>query len=395
MKKLLSMLMAAVMLFTFPAAEINAKADDAGSVKSFKDVSLAIVYGGNVDLDTVLDDEFKNKGLSASNCGNIVKLNGAKIYATGVGIKTITVTANTGMVVLQQKVKVSVKPKKVTGLIAKRSAANNLDYDCIILQWDKQVNASYKIYRSAKKTSGYKCIGTLKNSYFKEVKYPKVQWLNKRVTHGKNYYYKVKAYSKNIKGEYSNVRTVKKWRKTKRYADYITLSEVNKIRVKRKLRPYLWDFRANKGTKQRVKEIKNRFSHYLPNGKLAFPVAFKNYTTYGRVYESKNYPVRTIISENIAVGCSGKYAISSYMSSDGHRGLLINKTTEDIVVKLPKGSQSLKMNSGKEWYVGELKPGEVCGMSCWTYIDDDTGYNCFVLSSMTNYGEGQKIPDGC
>ena len=395
MKKLLSILLVAVMLLTFPVAEINVKADDTGSVKSFKEVSLAIVYGENADLSTVLDNGFENKDLSASDCGNIVKLNGRKIYATGVGKTTITVTANTDIGVLKQKVRVSVKPKKVTKLIAKRSAANNLDYDCIILQWDKQVNASYKIYRSTKKRGKYKCIGTLKNSYFKEVKYPKVQWLNKRVTHGKKYYYKVRAYSENINGDCSNVCTVKKWKKTKRYADYITLSEVNKIRVKRKLRPYLWDFRADKGTKQRVKELTTYFSHETPDGKDALAKAFRYYTLKGEVGSRKEYPIRSVVSENIAVGYSGTNVIKAYYNSTYHKPLLVNGATEDIVVRLPKGSQSLKMNSGKEWYVGELKPGEVCGMSCWTYIDDDMGYNCFVLSSMTNYGEGQNIPDGC
>ena len=389
MKKLLSMLMAAVMLLTFPAAEINVKADDAGSVKSFKEVSLAIVYGETADLSTVLDDEFKNKGLSATNCGNIVKLNGRKIHATGVGNKTITVTANTDMGVLKQKVKVSVKPKKVTKLIAKRSAANNLDYDCIILQWDKQVNASYKIYRSAKKRGRYKCIGTLKNSYFKGVKYPKVQWLNKKVTHGKKYYYKVKAYSKNIKGDCSNVCTVKKWRKTKRYADYITLSVVNKIRVKRKLRPYLWDFRANKGAKQRVKELTTCFSHKTPGGKDALAKAFTYYKKKKRILGS-DCVVRKAVSENISLGYSGVYAINAYMTSPGHKEWIIDDTTQDM-----EADGTTIMPSGKIWNNKDNIPGNVCGMSCWTYINGDTAYNCFVFTKMKNYREGQKIPDGC
>lgn len=394
MKKLLSILLAAVMLLTFSETEINVKADDAGSVKSFKEISLAIVYGENADLSTVLDDEFKNKGLSASGCGNVVKLNGRKIHATGVGNKTITVTANTDTNVLEQTVKVSVKPKKVTRLIAKRSAANNLDYDCIILQWDKQVNASYKIYRSTKKRGRYRCIGTLKNSYFKEVKYPKVQWLNKRVTHGKKYFYKVKAYSGNINGEYSNVRTVKKWRKTKRYADYIALSEVNKIRVKRKLRPYLWDFRANKGAKQRVKELTTCFSHKTPGGKDALARAFRYYTTYGQVGPADNYKIRRAKGEDIACGITGVMAVQGYYTSIRHKKLIISKGTEDQRISTLSG---LKTESGKVWNSGDIQPGDVYGMNSWSYADEEEGisYNVLISTYMSNYREGQKIPGGC
>ena len=396
MKRMVSLLMAAVMLFALPVTGINVRADNAGGEETFREVKLNLIYGESADLSRVLSDKFKDRKLTVSGNDNVVKLNGKNLKATGVGSRTVTVTATFGVQVFRQTVKVTVKPKKVTGLIAKRSAANNIDYDCILLQWDKQVNASYKIYRSTKKTGGYKCIGTLKNSYYKEVKYPKVQWLNKKVTRGRKYYYRVKAYcttgSGRSFGRTSKFCEVRKWKKTNAYADYITLSAVNKIRKKKGLRPYLWDFRADRGAKKRVNALRTNFSHYDSDGKLLFPKAFSNYATYGGGDNGEKYQTRYVVSENISSGCSGIYAISTYKGSAGHEWLLISKLTEDV-----KAYYDTECESGKLWKKGVTIPGNVCGISCWTYVNDDNegAYNCFVLSSMTNYSEGQKIPEGC
>ena len=78
------------------------------------------------------------------------------------------------------------RPEKVTGVKATVSG-----YNSVKISWKKQEVSGYKIYRSTKKKSGYKLVKTTTET----------SWENKKLTAGKRYYYKVKAYNKsgNIK----------------------------------------------------------------------------------------------------------------------------------------------------------------------------------------------------
>ena len=77
----------------------------------------------------------------------------------------------------------------------------------VTVKWSKVKGASgYKIYRSTKKSSGFKCVKTLKSG-------STVKYVNKNLKKGQSYYYKVKAYravdGKNVYGAYSSVKKVR------------------------------------------------------------------------------------------------------------------------------------------------------------------------------------------
>ena len=77
----------------------------------------------------------------------------------------------------------------------------------VTASWSKVNGASgYKIYRSTKKSGGFKCVKTVKKG-------STVKYVNKNLKKGQNYYYKVKAYrtvdGKKVYGAYSSVKKVR------------------------------------------------------------------------------------------------------------------------------------------------------------------------------------------
>ena len=77
----------------------------------------------------------------------------------------------------------------------------------VTVKWGKVSGASgYKIYRSTKKSGGFKCVKTVKSG-------STVKYVNKNLKKGQNYYYKVRAYrtvdGKKVYGAYSSVKKVR------------------------------------------------------------------------------------------------------------------------------------------------------------------------------------------
>lgn len=72
-------------------------------------------------------------------------------------------------------------PSKVTNV---KATINS--HSSVRISWKKQNVAGYKIYRSTKKSSGYKCVKTTSST----------SWTDKGLKTNKTYYYKIKAYSK-------------------------------------------------------------------------------------------------------------------------------------------------------------------------------------------------------
>ncbi len=77
----------------------------------------------------------------------------------------------------------------------------------VTVKWSKVSGASgYKIYRSTKKSGGYKCVKTIKKG-------STVKYVNKNLKKGRNYYYKVRAYrtvdGKKVYGAYTSVKKVR------------------------------------------------------------------------------------------------------------------------------------------------------------------------------------------
>lgn len=133
-----------------------------------------------------------------------------RINGTGFGITNPTTIAYDLKVTYKEtqaatttnnkKTVTTLKKSKVTVSSAKSKAKKK-----VYLKWKKNKYADgYKVYRSTKKKTGYKCIATLKKA-------SKVSYTDKKVKSKKVYYYKVRAYRKNGKKTvYSGYSPVKK-----------------------------------------------------------------------------------------------------------------------------------------------------------------------------------------
>jgi hypothetical protein len=83
----------------------------------------------------------------------------------------------------------------------------NLKGKKVQLKWKKISGASgYEVYRSLKKTKSYKKVATIKKG-------STISWKNQKLTKGKTYYYKVRAYrtvsGKKVYSSWSDVKSVK------------------------------------------------------------------------------------------------------------------------------------------------------------------------------------------
>lgn len=97
--------------------------------------------------------------------------------------------------------------KKAKATLSKPSVSLKAGKKSITVKWKKVSGATgYKIYRSTKKSSGYKVVKTIKKG-------STVSWKNTKLKKGKKYYYKVKAYrvvdKKNVYSSYSSLKYAK------------------------------------------------------------------------------------------------------------------------------------------------------------------------------------------
>ncbi len=112
------------------------------------------------------------------------KINGNDVYSKYSAVRSVkTSLGKTGKLSLRTgKAKVTVTYGKVKGA------------------------SGYQIYRSTKKSGGFKCVKTIKSG-------STVKFVNKNLKKGKNYYYKVRAYrtvdGKKVYGAYSSVKKVR------------------------------------------------------------------------------------------------------------------------------------------------------------------------------------------
>ena len=83
-------------------------------------------------------------------------------------------------------------------------SATGTSYNTVTVQWAPSENAtSYQIYRSTKKTSGYKSIKTLKTKDLTLTDEGVYTYKNTGLTSGKMYYYKIKAFSGSTGSNYT------------------------------------------------------------------------------------------------------------------------------------------------------------------------------------------------
>lgn len=141
----------------------------------------------------------------------IVKYNGVKLkngrdytvsYSNNKAIGTATVIIKgkgsyTGM----KKASFKIVPKRES-----ITSIKNLKGKAVMLKWKKDTSVSgYEIYRSTRKNSGYKKVKTITSKNTTSYK-------NNKLTKGKTYYYKVRAFKtvkgKKIYGNYSSAKSV-------------------------------------------------------------------------------------------------------------------------------------------------------------------------------------------
>ena len=97
------------------------------------------------------------------------------VFGTGIGVDEVSAASK--------------KPSKVT-----ISKIESYDYNAVKITWKKAKNAKkYQVYRSTKHKSGYKLIKTTTST----------SYVNKGLTTGKKYYYKVRAVNGSKKGKFS------------------------------------------------------------------------------------------------------------------------------------------------------------------------------------------------
>ena len=128
-----------------------------------------------------------------------------KVTPKGIGKCTVTATLADGTVV--EKCSVTVKTAAFTPAIPGSFKAVNVKTRSAKLTWKKVTGATgYQVYRSRKKSSGFKRIATFKKN-------TTVRYTNKKCRKGRTYYYKIRAYrtvnGKTVYGKFTTVKSVK------------------------------------------------------------------------------------------------------------------------------------------------------------------------------------------
>lgn len=214
----------------------------------------------------------------------------------------------------------SLRPKQI-----KISSIQDTHYS-LRVKWKKVSKATkYQVYRSTKKSSGYKKVATTSKTYFNDTK------IGTGKLTSKTYYYKVRAYRKSAGvvyyGKYSKV-TSKKYKGG--VLEKSALAIVNEYRAKEGLSPLVWEKDLDRGTKVRAYELTLCPDHYRPDG-TDWGTAYY-YPISGKCKNLNDYYTYNYITtgENISLGgvCSKKdtrEAIKFWLRSPGHRSTIMSK----------------------------------------------------------------------
>lgn len=201
----------------------------------------------------------------------------------------------------------STKPKTV-GKIKTSSSVNSIK-----LSWGKTKCTGYQIFKVNGKTT--KKIATVKSS-------SKTSYTVGSLEDGKNYTFKVRAYSTDTNGQinYGSSVSVKAKTEAKSQAQKV-IEIVNKERSKQGLKSLKYDSKLTNVANIRVKEIATKFSHERPNG-----------TYFYDIMNSKNIPYYHS-GENIASGFQNAQSVmTAWMNSTGHRKNILTENYTKIGV---------------------------------------------------------------
>ena len=147
--------------------------------------------------ETLVGTVAGNKALTYTDrkltCGKVYYYS-VKAYSKVNGTRTCVAQSS--------KVRVSIKPEKVTSLNAKNRTNGRVK-----LTWKRLKNVSgYQVYYSTSKTKGYKRLATRNGSYLNN-------YTTKKLTKKKRYYFKVRGYKnvngRKVYGSYSEVKSIR------------------------------------------------------------------------------------------------------------------------------------------------------------------------------------------
>jgi len=140
--------------------------------------------------------------------------------------------------------------------------------------------------------------------------------------------------------------------------EWDVLKLVNKERMKRNNTPLSMFSKLQNATDIRVKELVKYFSHYRPNGEIAFTVLDET--------KVKNY---NYAGENIASGqVSAERVMTGWMNSPGHKKNILNSNYTHIGVGHYYTSSSIYRNFWAQMFVGKCNATEI------SIVDGDRTY---------------------
>ncbi len=193
-------------------------------------------------------------------------------------------------------------------------------------------SCSVNIYRSRKKNSGFKKIGTTKKNTY----------LDSKLLENKIYYYKIRICKSTKKDrQYSKYSKVRKGKTKKRNPsdgrntgakpdtsknnsipsglEEQALDIVNKERAKSGLPPVSMTSALQNASHARAKEIVRSFSHTRPNGTSCFTILKEFHISYRTCGENIAYGYHTAAS-----------VMNGWMNSQGHRENILNRSFSKI-----------------------------------------------------------------
>lgn len=157
--------------------------------------SKTVSPGKEVKLTVKVNGDFPDAYTLTSSTPTVATIApDGTVIARATGSTTITVTTLTG---ITKDFVINVMPAAPTNLSVKSKTTSSAD-----LSWSGTYNATgYIVYRSTKKTSGFKEVGKTTTTSFTD----------KGLTKGKTYYYKLKSYagSTQVTSDFSAVKSVK------------------------------------------------------------------------------------------------------------------------------------------------------------------------------------------
>ena len=229
------------------------------------------------------------------------------------------------------------KPSKVT-----ISSIGSYDYNAVKITWKKAKYAKkYQVYRATSKNGKYKCVKTTTSR----------SYINKSLTTGKKYYYKVRAVNGSKKGSFS----------TKKYATP-TLKKVSSVKAVKSSYNSIkvsWG-KVSGATGYQVYRATSKSGKYSKVGSTKYTNLTNTKLTVGKTYYYKVRPYRVV---------SGSYKYGVYSSIVSAKTSLSTPSNISTTVSDKSVIVSWESVSGAKKYEVVRNDGKVFSTSETSYED--------------------------